>query len=135
MAARFGRDTWSLVVPDGWRAWHDDECATLVGPGEIGALQISAYFKESEVVDLDLREFAAEHLEAGAKPRPTEAGDFVGFEICYADDEFVCRQWYLRNGRQMLFVTYTCGFESRGVEDGRVGAALSSLVARGHDVA
>jgi hypothetical protein len=31
MVARFGRETWSLVVPDGWRAWHGDECATLMG--------------------------------------------------------------------------------------------------------
>jgi hypothetical protein len=135
MAARFGRETWSLLVPDGWRAWHDDEYATLVGPGEIGALQISAAFKDSEVVDTDLREFAAEHLKAGAKPRPTEAGDFVGFEIAFSDEECLWRQWYLRNGRQMLFVTYNCSLESRGVEDGPVRAALASLAAGGHDVA
>lgn len=100
MAARFGRETWSLVVPEGWRAWHDDECATLVGPGEIGALQISVACKGSEVVDTDLREFAAEHLRAGVKPRPTEAGDFVGFEIAFSDEERLWRQWYLRRARQ-----------------------------------
>jgi hypothetical protein len=132
---RFGRETWSLLVPDGWRAWHDDECATLVGPGDVGALQISAAFKDSEVIDADLREFAAEHLKAGAKPRPTEAGDFVGFDIAFSDEECLWRQWYLRNGRQMLFVTYNCGLESRGVEDGPVRAALASLAAGGHDVA
>lgn len=43
MVARFGRNTWSLVMPDGWRAWHDDECATLVVPGEIDAFEISAF--------------------------------------------------------------------------------------------
>ena len=129
MVARFGRETWSLVVPDGWRAWHDDECATLVGGGEIGVLQISAAFKDAEVSDTDLRGFAAEHLEAGAKPRLIKAGDFVGFEIAFSDQERFWRQWYLRNGRQMLFVTYNCGLESRGVEDGPVGATLASLVA------
>jgi len=134
MVGRFGRETRSLVVPDGWRAWHDDECATLMGPREVGALQISAAFKDSEVVD-DLREFAAAHLEAGAKPQPTEAGDFMGFEIAFSDEERFWRHWYLRNGRQLLFVTYNCGLESRGVEDGPVGAALASLAARGHDVA
>lgn len=84
---------------------------------------------------MDLRDFAAEHLKAGAKPRATEAGDFLGFEICYGDEERFWRQWYLRNGSQMLFVTYNCGLESRGVEDDRVGVALASLAARGHDVA
>ena len=42
MTSRFGRASWSLVVPDGWRAWHDEKCATLVGDDEIGAFQISA---------------------------------------------------------------------------------------------
>lgn len=131
MNARFGGESWSLRPPKGWRARHDAGCATLVADDEIGALQISAAFKDTEVVDADLRDFAAEHLEAGAKPRPTEAGDFVGFEIRFRDDERFWRHWYLRNGRQMLFVTYNCGLDSRGEEDGPVGAALASLEARG----
>lgn len=59
----------------------------------------------------------------------------MGFEICFADEERLWRQWYLRDGRQMLFVTYNCGLESRCVEDGPIGVALASLAARGHDVA
>ena len=123
------------MVPDGWRAWHEDECATLVGPRKLGALQISAAFKGGDVIDTDLREFATKRLEAGAKPLPTEAGDFVGFEIGFSDRESAWRQWYLRNGRQTLFVTYNCSLEFRGVEDGPVGLALASLAAIGRGVA
>jgi hypothetical protein len=133
--ARFGRDTWALVVPDGWRAWHDEECATFVASPEVGGLQISAAFKDSEVVDSDLRGFAAEHLDAGAKPRPTQAGEFVGFENAFSNDDRFWRQWYLRNGCQMLFVTYNCDSKSRGVEDGPIGATLATLVTTGQDVA
>lgn len=133
--ARFGRQTWSLVVPDGWLASDDEECVTLVASHEVGALQISAAFKDTEIVDSDLRDFAAEHLDAGAKPRPTEAGEFVGFEIAFGDDERFWRQWFLRNGHQLLFVTYNCDPDSRGVEDGPIRSALASLVASGHDVA
>jgi hypothetical protein len=132
--SRFGRDSWSLVVPDGWRASHDEECATLLAPREVGVLQISAAFKDSVVLDSDLRDFAVEHLDAGAKPRPTDAGDFVGFEIAFCDDERYWRHWYLRSGAQMLFVTYNCGLECRGVDDGPIGAALSSLLTSGQDV-
>jgi hypothetical protein len=135
MSTRFGTATWSLLVPDLWRAWHDDECATLVACEEVGALQISVAFKESDVLDADLRDFAAEYLEAGAKARPTQAGDFVGFEIAFSDEEIFWRQWYLRNGRQMLFVTYNCGLESRGVEDNSVRGILASLAASGENVA
>jgi|GEM_PF-866899 len=127
MNARFGRETWSLRPPEDWRAWHDAECVTLVADDEIGALQISAAFKDSEVLDADLRDFAADHLEAGAKPWPTEAGDFVGFEISFSDDERFWRQWYLRNGRQVLFVTYNCALDYRGAEDLWVGEPVGGI--------
>lgn len=135
MNARFGRETWSLVVPPNWRAWHDTECATLVADEEIGALQISAAFKDTDVTDDDLREFASDHLEAGAKSRPVSVGEFVGFEICCGDDDTFWRQWYLRNGQQMLFVTYNCALESRGIEDTAVASALNSLSASGEPIA
>ena len=64
-----------------------------------------------------------------------EAGDFVGFEIAFNDDERFCRQWYLRNGSQVLFVTYNCDLESRGVEDCPIASALASFVASGQDIA
>jgi len=134
VTAEFGRETWSLAVPEGWRAWHDPECATLVGPGDIGSLQISAAFKESEVLEADLRDFASKHLDAGARPSATHAGDFVGFEIAFSDGDKFWRQWYLRNGRQMLFVTYNCDLDSRGTEEEPIREALASLVAKGRDV-
>jgi hypothetical protein len=131
--ARFGRETWSLLLPDGWRAWHDDECATLVADDGIGVLQISAAFKDCDVLDSDLRDFAAEHLGTGAI-KPTRAGDFVGFETAFRDGDRLCRLWYLRNRRQMLFVTYNSGMESRSVEDAALQDILASLAASGEDV-
>ncbi|MBI2919483.1 MAG: hypothetical protein HYY18_00195 [Planctomycetes bacterium] len=135
MNTRFGRATWSLLVPDGWHARHDKECATLVADDEIGALQLSAAFKDSDVLAADLREFAAEHLDAGATAKPTQAGEFVGFELAFNRKDRYWRQWYLRNHRQMLFVTYTCGLEFRGVEDAAVQDILATLAASGEHVA
>ena len=134
VTAEFGRETWSLVVPEGWRAWHDSECATLVGPGSFGALQISAAFKGSEVLDADLRDFASEHLDAGAMPSAIQAGDFVGFEISLRDGDRFWRRWYLRHATQVLFVTYNCDLESRGTEDGAIREALSTLAAKERDL-
>lgn len=135
MAARFGTDTWTLLVPSGWRAWHDEECATLVGPGDLGALQVSAAVKDSEVLEQDLREFASEHLAAGAHAAATEAGDYSGIEIAFSDGDTYWRQWFLRRGRQALFVTYNCALDSRGAEDDAVRQALASLRQAGQDVA
>ena len=135
MSARFGRETWSLVVPAGWRAWHDEECATLAAVNEIGALQISASFKDGQVLDSDLADFASEHLQAGAIPREVRAGDFVGIEITLSDGTNFWRHWYLRNAEQMLYITYNCDHGSRGVEDAAVNEAVASLSASGSHVA
>ena len=129
MTGRFGRETWSVVVPSGWRARHDDACATLVADHPIGAVQISAAFKDSEILDADLQDFAAEHLGRGATALSRRAGAFVGFEIAFRDEAHCCRQWYLRSGRQMLFVTYNCRLEQQGVEDEVVELILDSLLA------
>ena len=90
------------MVHSGWHARHDRECATLVGDPEIGALQISAYFKDTPVLDRDLRELAAERLAANAKAQSVVAGVFVGFEIAFTDAENYWRQWFLRRGKQAL---------------------------------
>ena len=124
---RFGRDTWSIQPPLGWSAWHDAECATLAGEPEIGALQISAAFKESDVSHEDLLDFASDHIDAGARAAEVVAGTFQGITFCYGDGEFHWQQWYLRDGRQMLFVTYNCPVERKGAEDDVVSKALNTL--------
>jgi len=134
MTSRFGTDTWTLQVPSGWRAWHDDECSTLVGPDDIGALQVSAARKDSDVLDQDLCEFASEQLAAGAHAEPAEAGDYAGFEIAFSNGDRYWRQWFLCRGRQALFVTYNCALDDRGAEDDAVRQALASLRQVGQDV-
>ena len=134
MSERYDGGTWSLLLPVGWRGRQEDELDQLFGPDDVGAMTISAAFKDSEVLESDLRDFAAEHLEAGAKASPARCGDFVGFEIAFRDDDAFWRLWYLRNGRQMLFVTYSCDFDARGVEDDAIREALASLVAQESDL-
>ena len=131
MADRFGRETWSLVVPSAWKAWHDDECATLVDSDESGALQIGAAFKDSDVTDQDLRDFAAEHLEAGAVPVDVQLGEFRGFEIGFATEERAWCQWYVRHEHQMLFITYNCNPSTESQHADVLDATLQSLRATG----
>ena len=135
MKRRFGRETWSLGIADGWHGRHDPDCATIVAVPEVGALQISAFFNDSAVTDADLREFAAEHLEAGAISRKVTLGDFVGFTIAFGTKDEFWREWYLRNGGQMLFVTYNCDADQRGIEDEAVDEMLATLSAQGEHVA
>ena len=128
---RFGRETWSIEPPAGWSAWPDAECATMVAEPDVGALQISAAFKESDVSHEDLLDFASEHIDAGARPVEVAAGTFKGITFCYGDEESHWQRWYLRDGHQMLLVTYNCAADCRGVEDKVVGEALKTLSSTG----
>ena len=135
MGHRFGRETWSVVLPEGWRGWHDPECATMAGGEEVGSLQISAYFKDADVLDEDLREFASGHFDAGGEPAAVRYGEFSGFVFWFGTEGKFCMESYLRKQRQMLFVTYTCSAENRGVEDGVVDEILQSLAGSGANAA
>jgi len=103
---QFGRETWSLSVPDGWTAHHDDECATLLGPGEGAVVQISAYFKDSDFIDEDLLEFASDQIDAGLTPISDQAGVFQGFRFEWREEQESFQFCYFRHSRQMLFVSY-----------------------------
>ena len=124
---RFGQDTWSIQPPPGWSAWHDEDCAAMEAEPAVGALQISAAFKDSEVSHEDLLDLASELIEEGALPIEVVAGEFEGITFCYGEGDAHWQHWYLRNGDQLLFVTYNCLAEFKGVEDELVGAALKTL--------
>lgn len=97
----------------------------------VGALRISAASKESDVSREDLLEFASEHIDAGTRPVDVVAGTFEGITFCYGDDKSHWQHWYLRDGRQMLFVTYNCPVDRRGAEDEVVSKALKTLSSTG----
>lgn len=99
---------WSLSLPDDWEAEPGDPCTTFLSPSRLGALQISAGRNlHGPATDDDLREFAAEDLERGGRPRRVKCGDFTGFHICPAGDDTYQHQWWLQAGDIVLLATYT----------------------------
>src|SRR5947209_11119624 len=103
MGDRFGREWWSVELPEGWSGEHDETCSTIFDDQGRGALQISAAMKaDDEVSDDDLKEFATDDLEAGAELHATSFGPFVGFRADALEDDFWRETWWLRSGRVML---------------------------------
>jgi hypothetical protein len=126
----FASAYWKVSLPQEWSGRNDAECATFVRPGGPGALQISAARKDSEVTDDDLRDFAREHLENGAKTKAVTTGDFCGFTFQYRDDENYWRQWFVRHGPFAVFVTYNCPVAAYGEESATVESIVTSLRAQ-----
>lgn len=125
---KFKSNWWSLQIPDGWNAERDEVCTTFTAKPEIGSLQISSARNDNgPATDDDLLEFAEEHIEAGAKLTEAKVGSLTGFYLGYTDEDFYCREWWLRRGKTVVFVTYTTEIEQRGQEDLVVDQILTTL--------
>jgi len=125
-----GGADWRLTLAPSWQASDDGDCLSIARLEGLGALQISAARKNTEVTDDDLADFAADHLDAGAIARPVTLGDFSGLAIRYGVDGTHWRQWFLRHGQVALFVTYNCIEADREVEEADIDQMLGSLRTR-----
>jgi hypothetical protein len=119
---------WSIEVPTGWSADYDEDCTTLTADIPLGALQISATRKDAgPITDDELREFAQEHIEAGAKLRPATYGNLSGFGVRYSDEEYSYQEWWLRTGQTMVFITYTVALADSEREELVITATLNTI--------
>jgi len=120
---------WTLAVPPEWWAESEDE-SILVGDHDgVGCIEISTLLKESG--EFDPASIAAIALEESEQPlawRKVTLGDFRGVQASYLEDEVAIREWYLAQGPVMLFVTYSCDRENRGMDDAAVDAILDTLL-------
>ena len=128
----FITEWWRCNIPDDWKSDDSEGCATFTSKNGFGALQISAFKKEDrEVTDEDLRDFASDHVNAGANLSSVSFGDFIGLYVAYSveDQEFWCEYW-LRSGQVMIYVTYNCLLSEKENELSTIEDILDSL---GHD--
>jgi len=126
----FVDELWSLAIPDAWLGERYPECVSFSQPDGIGELQISASLQPRPVTIPDLRDLAAEHIEAGAATESVRLGDFEGLSLSYGVDDEYWSEWYLKSSRILLFATYSCAAADEGKEDDVVDAILETLSVR-----
>lgn len=121
---------WEITLPDDWEVETDEDSTSVYDPDGPGTLQISAMREEDMITEKDLREMAADHLEAGAEPEEVELGDFDGFVLRYDTEGEYWSEWYLKAEDRMLFITYACALEDEGEEEDVIEAVLDTLSLR-----
>jgi hypothetical protein len=121
----------SVTVPENWEDITDQVNApeapfSIAEPARgVGAVQFSAAIYKSgqlpnpTVDDLGemLHEFAARHQLGSGFADSSRCGDtlIVGKSFRSGDDYY--RIWFVSDGRSFVLATYTCDWESRGVEE------------------
>ena len=56
-----------------------------------------------------------------------EFGEFSGISLEYETDDELIREWYLKSGSIMLFITYSCMLDDEAQEEDVVESILESL--------
>jgi len=123
VACRF----WHLKMPLHWSFRNDEECVTFSGDPDLGALQLSVREKEDVVDNEDLRAFAADRADAASPLQPVAIDSLVGFYAQTVTDDILWREWWLRAGRIMVYITYNVEAEVAEREGDIVDAMISTL--------
>ena len=123
---------WTLAIPPEW--WADsEEDSILVGDrDDVGCIEISTLHKEEGEFDRDtVLAIAQSDSEQPVEWRAVTLGEFSGFASSYVQEETAVREWYVANGALLLFITYSCAEENRGMDDAAVDELLDTLMVVG----
>lgn len=120
---------WSLAVPPEWWAEAEEDSILVGDHDDVGCIEISTLHKDSGEFDEELlRSIAVEEAEQPVEWSGVTLGDFRGVEGSYLEEGVAIREWYVANGAMMLFVTYSCEEENRGMDDAAVDELLDTLL-------
>ena len=117
-------DNWSLVLPPEWRAEQDDEGVLISDRDGVGCLEITALVAASGAVAA-----ADVHAMAGDSP-PLQQLTLAGHRAWYREvdeQDTALREWYVGAGAVLLYVTYSCAAEHRGLDAAAVDEILDTL--------
>ncbi len=119
---------WNMALAPEWWAEMEDDTVVVGDEDGVGCLEFSTVLKASGTFsDAELRDIAAAESPAVKGWRPVERGDFSGVEASFLEDGIAVREWYLAAGEALLFISYSCEAENRGMDDAAVDALLDTL--------
>jgi hypothetical protein len=120
---------WTMALPPEW--WADtEEDSILVGDRDgVGCIEISTLHKEHGEFDLaEARDIAGVAEGPSLEWREVSLGDFHGVLGQYVEEGTAIREWHVLRGPMLLFITYSCEEENRGMDDAAVDEILDTLM-------
>ena len=95
---------------------------------DVGCIEITTLHKEEGVFEApEVLDIAAAESEAVLDWKQATLGDFSGLSSDFLEEGVAIRQWYVAHGPMLLFVTYSCDEDNRGMDDAAVGELLDTL--------
>lgn len=126
---------WTLAIPPEWWAESEEDSILVGDQDNVGCIEISTLHKEEGMFDVQtVRGIAQEESEQPLDWHQVTLGDFAGVGSSYQEEGTAVREWYVFNGALLLFITYSCDGENRGMDDAAVDELLDTLMVLGEDL-
>lgn len=120
---------WTLALPPEWWADTEDDSILVGDRDEVGCIEISTLHKDQGEFDRgEVREIAESEAGQVADWQSVALGDFSGIGGHFVEDGAAIREWYVSSGAMLLFITYSCDEENRGMDDAAVNEILDTLL-------
>lgn len=118
---------WSVAIPPEWWA-ESEEDSILIGDRDgVGCIEVSTLHSEGEDTPVQGPEAMARDASGELDWTPVSLGDFDGVAAGSLEEGTALREWYVANGRLLLYITYSCDEDNRGMDDAAVDELLDTL--------
>ena len=126
--SRLETEWWTLVIPPEWWAEAEDESILVGDRDDVGCIEITTLHKEQgEFEPAETGDIAQAEAEQPLQWLAVTLGDFRGVSAGYLSEGAAIREWYVARGPLLLFITYSCDEENRGLDDAAVDELLDTL--------
>lgn len=120
---------WTMAIPPEWWAEADGDSILVGDRDAVGCIEISTLKRDyGEFDDGEVAGIAREDAEQGAVFTPVALGDFNGLACSYIAEGAAVREWCVASGDLLLFITYSCDEDNRGMDDAAVDELLDTLL-------
>ncbi len=120
---------WTMALPPEWWAESEEDSILVGDRDDVGCIEISTLHKEQGEFDMaELRDMARAESEQVLDWRRATLGDFEGVVSQFVEEGTAIREWYVRHGALMLYITYSCEEENAGMDDAAVDELLDTLL-------
>jgi hypothetical protein len=122
-------DWWTMALPPEWWAELEEESVLVGDRDEVGCLEFTTMHKESGQFDAaEIQGIAESESEQAQDWKAVTLGDFNGVVSAFIEEGAAIREWYIANDAQLLYISYSCEEDNRGMDDAAVNEILDTLM-------
>lgn len=117
-----------MALPPEWWADTEDDSILVGDRDDVGCIEISTLHKEQGEFDLaEAAEIARSESALALEWSKVSLGDFEGVVSQFVEEGAAIREWYVVRRGMLLFITYSCDEDNRGMDDAAVDELLDTL--------